>query len=212
MLWRFPTYGLAAGVVVVLLVGTLVWRFSFFYAPFAWTGEPARLARVLGLEPGMDIADVGAGSGALAMAMAELVGNGGQVFATELDPERRADIERRVTRASVRNVHAVTAAESETRLPGSCCDAVYLRAVFHHIASRSQFAGDVARALRPGGRVAVIDFPPGTLWFHGADHGVEPDSVLRAFEAAGYRLRERVDDWGGGMFLIVFERDAETDR
>ena len=47
--------------------------------------------------------------------------------------------------------------------------------------------------MRPGGRVAVIDFAPGTLWFHGADHGVRPDDVVRAFQAAGLRLRERVD-------------------
>jgi cyclopropane fatty-acyl-phospholipid synthase-like methyltransferase len=213
MLWKFSNaYGLVVVVMLALAAGTIAWRFAFFFAPFAWTGEPARLARVLGLQPGMQIADIGAGSGALAVAMASFVGSTGQVYATELVPERRAAIERRVSRASVRNVHAVAAAEAETQLPESCCDAVYMRAVFHHIADRSQFAADVARALRPGGRVGVIDFAPGRLWFHGADHGVQPDSVLSAFQATGLRLLERVDDWGGGMFLFVFERDAEPDR
>jgi len=160
----------------------------------------------------MQIADIGAGSGALAVAMASFVGSTGQVHATEVVPERRAAIERRVSRASLGNVHAVAAGEASTQLPVSCCDAVYLRAVFHHIADRSMFAADVARALRPGGRVGVLDFAPGTLWFHGADHGVQPDSVLHAFEAAGLRLRERIDDWGGGMFLFVFERNAEPGR
>ncbi len=212
MLWRFSNaYGLSAVVLVALVVGTIVWRFAFFVAPFAWTGEPARLAGALGLQPGMQIADIGAGSGALAVAMASFVGSTGHVYATEVAPERRAAIEQRVSRASLGNVHAVAAGEASTQLPDSCCDAVYLRAVFHHIADRSTFAGDVARALRPGGRVGVLDFAPGTLWFHGADHGVQPDSVLHAFQVTGLRLRERIDDWGGGMFLFVFERNAEPD-
>jgi ubiquinone/menaquinone biosynthesis C-methylase UbiE len=213
MFWKFSTaYGLVIVVIAALVVGTIAWRFAFFYAPFAWTGEPARLARVLELQPGMHIADIGAGSGALAVAMVPFVGSAGQVYATELAPERRTAIERRVTRASVSNVHAVPGAEAETGLPESCCDAVYMRAVFHHIAAQSNFAADVARALRPGGRVGVIDFAPGTLWFHGANHGVQPDSVVQAFQAAGLRLRERVDDWGGGLFLMVFERVAEPNR
>ena len=77
-----------------------------------------------------------------------------------------------------------------------------MRAVLHHIGDRQQFATDVARALRPGGRVGVIDFAPGSLLFHGSDHGVEPDAVVRAFQAAGLRLKERTDNWGGGMFLL----------
>jgi ubiquinone/menaquinone biosynthesis C-methylase UbiE len=212
MFRKFSARALAVFVIVAFVLGTLAWRFGFFLAPFAWTGEPARLARALGLQPGMRIADIGAGSGALAVAMAPFVGSAGQVFATELDPEQRVAIERRVSRASVQNVHVVAAAEAETRLPEGCCDAVYMRAVFHHIADRPRFLADVARALGPGGRVAVIDFAPGTLWFLGADHGVQPDSVLSTFQAAGFRLRERADDWGGGMFLMVFERDAEPEQ
>jgi cyclopropane fatty-acyl-phospholipid synthase-like methyltransferase len=194
--------------IAALAAGAIAWRFSFFYAPFAWTGEPARLAHVLGLQPGMQIADIGAGSGAHAVAMAAFVGDTGQVYATELNPERRADIEGRISRAAIRNVRVVAADETETRLPARGCDAIYMRAVFHHIPDHPAFAAQVAQALRPGGRLAVIDFAPGTLWFHGADHGVQPDVVQRAFESTGLRLRERIDDWGGGMFLLAFESPA----
>jgi SAM-dependent methyltransferase len=192
-------------VVAALAAALILKRFAIFVAPFAWTGEPARLADVLDVQPGMHIADVGAGSGALALAMREFVGGTGLVYATELSSERRADIEQGITRASAANVRVVAAAEAETGLPERCCDAIYMRAVFHHIGARARFAAAVGRALRPGGRVAVIDFPPGALWFHGPDHGVQPDSVLSAFEAAGLRSRARIDDWGGGMFLVLFE-------
>jgi SAM-dependent methyltransferase len=208
IVWKFSNAYVYALVTMALAAGVVAWRFMFFIAPFGWTGEPERLARVLGLQPGMRVADIGAGSGDLAVAMAAFVGNTGRVYATELAPERRAEIERRVSREPARNVRVVAAAEGDTRLPESCCDAVYMRAVFHHIDDQLRFAADVARAVAPGGRVAIIDFAPGTLWFHGADHGVRPESVLTAFESAGLRLRERADDWGGGMFLLVFERTA----
>jgi hypothetical protein len=85
-----------------------------------------------------------------------------------------------------------------------------MRAVFHHVADQRRFAVEVSKPLRPGGRIAVIDFSPGTLWFHGADHGVTPQSVQSAFHAAGLRLVERDEGWGGGMFLLAFERDVDT--
>jgi SAM-dependent methyltransferase len=207
MSWNYST--VVRGVVAVALIagGAVAARFAFFVLPFAWTGEPEKLARALGLQRGMIVADIGAGSGALATAMAAYVGETGRVYATELSAERRADIERRVTSAAIGNVHVLAASETSTGLPDHCCDAVYLRAVLHHISDPEAFAASLSRTLRPGGRVGVIDFAPGTLWFHGADHGVRPDAAVSAFRTAGFRLRGRDDEWGGGMFLLVFERE-----
>jgi SAM-dependent methyltransferase len=202
-------YWITLAATIALVVGAIGWRFAFFVAPFAWTREPARLAEVLGLRPGMRVADIGAGSGDLAMEMVPVVGTAGMVYATELALDRRAALERRVRSAQTPNVQVIAGAEAETRLPDDCCDAVYMRAVFHHIQNRAAFAASVARAVRPGGRVAIVDFAPGTLWFHGADHGVERDDVVRAFQAAGLRVRDGQVDWGGGMFIVVFERPLQ---
>ena len=208
MLWkRSHAYWLV--VLIGLAAGIIAWRFAFFWAPFAWTGEPPRLARALGLQTGMQIADIGAGSGALAVAMAALVGSTGRVYATELEAEQRLAIQRRVSRDALSNVQIVAAEVTQTGLPDACCEAVYMRAVFHHISDRSRFAADLSDALRHGGRVGVIDFAPRTLWFHGSDHGVQPEAITSAFQASGFRLLTRVDDWGGGMFLLVFERPPQ---
>jgi hypothetical protein len=56
------------------------------------------------------------------------------------------------------------------------------------------------------GRAAIIDFPPGALFMHGADHGIEAQVVLRAFAAAGLDLDGREDNWGGAMYLLVFRK------
>jgi predicted methyltransferase len=190
------------GLVVALGAGLLLWRFGFFIAPFAWTGEPARLAAALGLEPGMRVADVGAGGGDLAVAMARIVGSDGVVYATELTAAGRDGIVRRAASAGADNVRVVAGERDATGLAAGSCDA---RTVFHHVADRRGFAAALVRAVRPGGRIAIIDFAPGALWFHGADHGVTPDAVRDAFAAAGWRVRTADDDWGGGMFLLVFE-------
>lgn len=184
----------------------LALQFAFFVAPFAWTDEPARLAAALHVTQGMTVADIGAGSGALAIAIAPIVGPTGSVLATELNPRRLREIQHRIDRAGLANVRAVAAGEHETQLPDECCHAIYMRAVFHHITERPQFAASVRRALIPGARLAVIDFTPGRLWFLGVAHGVDADEVERVFREAGLRLTTRNDRWGGGSYLIVFER------
>jgi arsenite methyltransferase len=207
---RMTTGLRVVGLAVLIGVGAVVWRFGYFAAPFAWTGEPARLAAALGVVSGMQVADVGAGGGDLAVAMAQIVGPGGLVYATELGDEARAAIARRVASAGAGNVRVVTAEAYATGLAPLSCDAIYLRTVFHHIVDRRRFAAELARAVRPGGRIAIIDFAPGALWFHGADHGVSPAEVEAAFAGIGWQVRQRDDAWGGGLFQRVFEPRASA--
>ncbi len=200
--WTVAAIGLAVGVVG--------WHFAFLVAPLAWTGEPERLAAALGLEPGMRVADLGAGDGAMALAMARLVTANGRVYATELTEPQRNRIADRVRRQRVDHVEVRAAAETETLLPDACCDAVYLRHVFHHLGDPATYVASLTRAVRPGGRVAIIDFAPGALWHLGGGHGVTADRVRETFETAGWRQRERNDAWGGSTFLVVFERLAAS--
>ena len=205
---------LAAGLVLAAAGMTLLIaaaaHFSFFVLPFTWTDEPARLVDLLGIRPGDRVADIGAGDGAHAVAVARLVGQGGEVLATDLDPDRRRTIADRAAREDSSNLRVIEAAEDTTNLPDGCCQAIYMRTMLHHVADHTEYAKSVVRSLRPGGRVAVIDFAPGRLWFHGPDHGVLPDAVLSAFTAAGCTLLHRDDQWGGPTFLMVFECGERT--
>lgn len=187
----------AAGIAVVA-------HFAFFLMPFAWTGEPARLVALLGIHPGDRVADIGAGDGSHAVAVARFVGPDGEVLATDIDPGRRQAIADRASRAHD-NVRVIAGATDRTNLPNGCCDAIYMRTMMHHVANPPAFAGDVVRSIRPGGRIAVIDFAPGRLWFHGGGHGVTPEQVESAFTSAGCPLRHRDDHWGGPTFLLLFE-------
>lgn len=191
----------------VAIAGVVLWRFGFLMAP-AWTGEADALGVALALRPGMRVADVGAGTGNVAEVLARLVGGTGRVYATEVSPERLSELAARKARRGLANVEIVATRDDDTGLVDASVDALYLRHVFHHLTDRSAMVQRLTRAVRPGGRVAIIDFPPGALWFHGADHGVTADEVRELFWNAGWRMRERRDDWGGGTFLLVFERGA----
>jgi ubiquinone/menaquinone biosynthesis C-methylase UbiE len=193
---------------VVSVAGVIGWRFAIFVIPVGWTAEPARLANLLRVRGGSVVADIGAGDGALAVEMARLVGARGVVYATELSAERRGAVTRRVSQAGTPQVRVVEAVGDATRLPPECCDAVYMRAVFHHIDDPNVYAREVRNAVRPGGRVAIIDFSPGTLWFHGREHGVTRETVTQVFEQAGLSLIRHIDDWGGGTYLLLFERPS----
>lgn len=200
------THVILLALAVIAVVTVLVARpLAYHVLPVGWTGEPARLAALLRLQPGGRAAEIGGGDGALAVQMAAIVGEAGHLFVTELDAEKKTRIERRIRAASLPHTTVLTAEADRTSLPEACCDAIYMRMVFHHIGDRHAFARDVSRALRPGGRVAVIDFAPGALFFLGPNHGVRADAVLEAFASAGLQLVHRDDAWGGGNFALVFE-------
>lgn len=165
----------------------------------SWTGfgfradrEMPRLRQVLALEPGKVVADVGAGKGELTLALAREVGVTGRVFATEIDAARLKQL--RV--AKLDNVTVVEASPDRTGLPPGCCDAIVLRRVYHHLTDPAEINASLLQALRPGGVLAVIDFPPPFFWGRGS-LGVPASAVVHEVTASGFERLQVIDDWPG---------------
>jgi ubiquinone/menaquinone biosynthesis C-methylase UbiE len=175
----------------------------FHVVPLRWTGEAERLAAALHVRSGSVVADIGAGSGALIVELARMAGPQGRAFASERTPDQRGAIQNRATSAGVA-VTTIEAADASTNLPDACCDAITMRMVMHHIADAAAFARDLRRSIRPDGRVGIVDFAPGALPHLADDHGVPPERVVSHFEAAGFEVAARHDDWGGRTYLLVF--------
>jgi ubiquinone/menaquinone biosynthesis C-methylase UbiE len=181
--------------------------------------EVDRLAALLALGPGSRVADVGAGKGEFAIALAERVGPEGHVYATEIDAGLRAKIERAAREAGLANLTVVEALEDATGLPDGCCDAIFLRSVYHHLTKPELVLASLARALRPGGRLAVIDFRP-TRWLalwtpkdvpaDRGGHGVPPEIVSREAAAAGFEPLGLEEEWPSSWlvprYAISFRR------
>jgi SAM-dependent methyltransferase len=139
----------------------------------------------------------------------------GQVYASELDAERLADIRRAAADAGLSNVTVIAGAVSRTNLPDACCEAIFLRLVYHHLTDPEAINADLFRALRPGGRLVIIDFEPGGLlnWIsrpetaarHGG-HGTPKDTVRWEVTRAGFQWRRGPEAWRGRTYAVLFRR------
>lgn len=173
--------------------------------------EMPRLRQVLALQAGMVVADVGAGKGELTLALAREVGTKGHVFSTEIDPARLRRLREAVRGAGRDNVTVVEAQESETGLPSSCCDAIVLRRVYHHLTAPVRLNASLRQSLRPGGVLVIIDFPPPFSWMRGS-LGVPAQAVVGEVKASGFELLRLIDDWPGRgplrSYCAVFRKPA----
>jgi ubiquinone/menaquinone biosynthesis C-methylase UbiE len=177
--------------------------------------EVERLAAWLEVQPGTRVADVGAGDGTFAVALARRVGPSGQVYATELADERLADIRQTAAEARLSNVMVIEGAVSSTNLPEACCDALFSRLVYHHLTDPAAINADIWRALRPGGRLVIIDFEPGGImnWIgrpetadrHGG-HGTPKETVMQEVARAGFQWMRGPESWRGRTYAMLFRR------
>jgi SAM-dependent methyltransferase len=178
--------------------------------------EADRLKEVLALEPSSRVADVGSGAGAYSMELASRIVPRGHVFATEIEENAVTKIRARASAAHLRNVTVIQAGEASSNLPSECCDAVFLRGVYHHITKPAETSRSLREALRPHGRLAVIDFEPpsflstffpvrGVPASRGG-HGVPPGVVVTEMQQAGLRLIDEQSAWSGGQYCLVFQK------
>ena len=171
-------------------------------------GEVASLADLLEIQPGDTLADIGAGSGWLSIEVARLVGGTGQVFATELSVARRDDIREAVAAAGLNNVTVVEAGERETNLEPGCCDAIFMRRVYHHVGDTAALNASIRDALKPGGRFAVIEMEfSGILSFlRGWEHWTDDEQVVAEVTATGL-THVTTADWPiGAHYAAVFRK------
>jgi len=178
--------------------------------------EIQRLAQVMNWKAGQVIADVGAGEGEIGFAAAAAVGETGKVYLTELDEDKLAALQKDASRRSLKNVTVLAAAEKETKLPDSCCDAIILRRVYHHFTAPTEMDASLLHSLRPGGLLAVIEFPPrksltasdpvkGVPNNRGG-HGIPKKILVEELTAAGFRLDKTFDDWPDEGYCVLFRK------
>jgi predicted methyltransferase len=170
----------------------------------------------LSLASGMAVADVGAGDGRYSVVLARAVGPGGKVYATEVD---RSDIDKIAALArdeGVSNLTTVVGTQADTGLPPGCCDAILLRLVYHHFTDTAAMRSSLWSALRPGGRIAVIDVPPQKGWTRlsgvpdRGGHGIEAAEMEAEMAQSGFEVVARDHDWPAeeDAYLVVFRRPA----
>lgn len=154
--------------------------------------KPAEVIHALGLKPGMVVADLGAGSGYFTRRFVEAVTEAGKVYAIDVEPEALQRV-----KDSIEHLHVPYTAEfilalpDNPKLPFESVDLIFLCNVYHHLDDRPMYFAKVKSSLKPGGRIAIIDFyhdeRSGELGFS-KTHLVPRETVLAEMGKAGYRL------------------------
>jgi ubiquinone/menaquinone biosynthesis C-methylase UbiE len=105
-------------------------------------------------------------------------------------------------------VTVLQAGERSTNLPPACCDAIFMRRVYHHLSDPGSVMTDVGRALKPSGRVAVIEFGAGSVIGAVTREGVDSADLVRQVTDSGLEA-VTVDDWPGlGHYVAVFQQPS----
>jgi ubiquinone/menaquinone biosynthesis C-methylase UbiE len=147
-----------------------------------------RVMDILGMEPGKNVADIGAGSGWFTVRAARRVGAAGTVYAVDINPEATQYIDDRVKKESLSNVKTILSKADDPLLPAASVDAVLLLKTYHEVSDPITLLEHLRPALKPGARVGIIDRNGS-----GADHGVSRKVVVEEAEKAGYHLQKTYD-------------------
>ena len=165
---------------------------------------PSKAIAALGLESGQVVADVGAGSGYYSIRLARAVGERGRVYAIDIQPEMLALITEKVDAARLSNVELVLGAASDPRLPGGVADLVLMVDVYHELADPQGMLRALKRALKPRGRLVLIEFRKESPWVPIRDeHKMSVRDARVELEAEGYAL-DRVIDVLPWQHILVF--------
>ncbi len=155
----------------------------------------AAIVEALNLEPGMAVADIGAGTGLFTRPLAERVGPDGTVYAVDIVPKFIEHIRARADAAGLDQVRTVLCLEDSVELPDDSVDLAFICDVYHHFEYPDASLASLHRAIRPGGTLVVIDFEriPGVSREWLLNHVRAGKEVFTAeIEAAGFELVEEV--------------------
>jgi ubiquinone/menaquinone biosynthesis C-methylase UbiE len=151
--------------------------------------HPEQIMDVLGIAEGSVVADIGAGAGWFTIRLARRVGPNGVVYAEDVQPEMLAAIQRRVKAEGLMNVKPILGKGSDPQLPRAALDVVLMVDAYHEIDDRVPMLRNLAKSLRSGGRIGVVDFKlegsgPGPAM----EERISPETVVNDAKSAGLRL------------------------
>lgn len=170
--------------------------------------HPEALLRALGLRPGDTMADIGCGPGFFTLPAAEIVGAEGSVMAADIQGEMLTAVRSRAIERGLHNVHLWKTSESDVPIPPESCDLVLVAFTLNEIDHHATFLHRLARLLKPGGRLAVLEWekreePEGPP----VGDRIAPDELLADAQAAGLLL-DRQSELNEHQYLSVFNRGA----
>jgi predicted methyltransferase len=190
-------------------VSAAAWNQLFESSDRQIFAERAQIMRLVPVQPGARVADVGAGTGLFSMLLADAVGADGVVYAEEIAPKFAEFLAARAARERRANVVSTLGTDVGVGLPPGSIDLAFLCDVYHHFDHPREMLASIHLALRPGGQVFLVDYrrEPGRspAWLLEHVRAGELD-VVGEIEASGFTLVSR-DESLRDSYALRFRRD-----
>jgi SAM-dependent methyltransferase len=171
----------------------------------AWQ-KPHEVIQALKLGPDAVIADIGAGTGYFSMRLANMVPKG-RVYGVDIEPDMVKYLAERARREKRDNVVAIAGAPDDPRLPEKT-DLILMVDVFHHIDGREAYFRKLRGSLKPGGRIAIIDFRLDSPEGPPKAARIAPERVIAELKGAGYSLATQ-HGFLPNQFFLVFQPEGK---
>ena len=162
--------------------------------------QPEKVIDSLALRAGNAIADLGSGGGYFTFRLADAVGAEGTVYAVDVDADMTEYVEERAREAGYGNVRSVLAEYADPLIPEPRVDLIFTCNTYHHLEERAGYFRNAQKYLRPGGRVAIIEYSQGS-WLN-RSHYTAAEVIKREMAEAGYRLEREFDFLERQSFLV----------
>lgn len=173
--------------------------------------RPAELVARLEVARGSTVVDLGAGTGNLLEALSRAAGPGGRVIAEDIHADFLDRARHRAKTEKLGNVEFVLGTEVDPRLPAGVADLVIVLDAYHHFDYPEQMLAAIKRGLRPGGRLAIVEYHKkrGAMEVEDPDFAIKhvragAEQVAREVEAAGYQLLWQREHAPGSQYIAMF--------
>lgn len=168
------------------------------------------VVQALNLKPGMDIADIGAGTGFYSLLFAEKVGAAGNIFAVDVAEDFVLNINLRAAEKKLKNIHGVLSKQKDTLLAPASIDMAFVCDTYHHFEYPKTMLSSIYRALRPGGQLIIIDYKKqsgiSSSWVM-SHVRTDRKAVIKEVEQAGFKFDSEVDILMTNYFLRFIKID-----
>ncbi|HLJ46529.1 MAG TPA: class I SAM-dependent methyltransferase [Bryobacteraceae bacterium] len=156
--------------------------------------QPDEALDLIGIQKGMVVADVGAGTGFISLKIAERVGPTGKVYANDIQPEMLDRLRQNAKRANVTNVETVLGSETDPKLPAGKIDLIIMVDVYHEFARPQEMLDNMRAALKPDGRLVFLEYKKEDPSIPiRPEHKMSTSEVKIEVEAEGYKLDKVID-------------------
>jgi arsenite methyltransferase len=164
-----------------------------------------RVIETLGVKPGMKVADLGSGSGLFTRPIAKAAAPGGVVYAVDINEALLKIVDRSAKDQKIESIRTVLAATDDPKLPEPV-DLILICDTLHHIQNQPQYVKGLSKYLRPGGRVAIIDFSKD--WPVGHEMMVYSLEALEGWMRDAGFTRASAHDFLDNSFFVIWRRTA----